>query len=325
MFVLRWYDSEERVKLENRLQQAARSRPDGPEKPRLQSQPNKPRATQTQTLNVRGSEQYVCATRRGEARGASLTECWHFVAGSVEERVRKIGGWGQNPFGRERKKNHVFGDQRRSAFVKEEEEEEEGEKERGGEREGAFAGGVIDKARSGEINTLQPRLRCSCPISPVLPHRLQRARSGPLSLPPDPFIREKLCPDRRRSSRQDDDFTEERLRSRTRLGGPADPGGRCFSWCRLRQGYCLCGSGSVRVQSQWRLYDLHDWLAGTFLQSRSHYQRGGGDRSSTCKVSMFSVTGGGTSSSPRATPPGPGLEVHQAALRETFSTEACGG
>ena len=90
----------------------------------------------------------------------------------------------------------------------------------------------------------------------------------------------KLCPDRRRSSRQDDDFTTERLRSRTRLAGPGDLRGCRFSWYRSRQGYCLCGSGSVRVQSQWRLYYLHDWLARTVLQSWSHYQRGGGDRSS---------------------------------------------
>lgn len=38
-----------------------------------------------------------------EVRGASLTECWHFRVGSAKERVRKIGGWGYNPFGRERR------------------------------------------------------------------------------------------------------------------------------------------------------------------------------------------------------------------------------
>lgn len=101
----------------------------------------------------------------------------------------------------------------------------------------------------------------------------------------------KLCPDRRRSSRQDDDFTKERLRLCTRLGAPGDLRGCRFPRYRSRQGYCICGSGPVRVQSQWRLYYLHDWFARTVLQSRSHYQRGGGDRSSTCKVSFFSYGG----------------------------------
>lgn len=38
------------------------------------------------------------------------------------------------------------------------------EREGGSEREAAFAGNVIDKARSGEINTLQPRLSFYCTI-----------------------------------------------------------------------------------------------------------------------------------------------------------------
>lgn len=56
-----------------------------------------------------------------------------------------------------------------------------GEKERGRKRErarerGAFAGNVIDKACSGGINTLQPRLSFYCTIATLLAHIACSAR-----------------------------------------------------------------------------------------------------------------------------------------------------
>lgn len=73
----------------------------------------------------------------GGVRGASLTECWHFRVGSAKERVRKIGGWGYNPFGREKKKLKKKKSRvRRSKEIRfvEGEEEEEGVRKKEGER-----------------------------------------------------------------------------------------------------------------------------------------------------------------------------------------------
>lgn len=88
----------------------------------------------------------------------------------------------------------------------------------------------------------------------------------------------KLCSDRRWSNRQDDDFTEEWVRSWCWFGGL---GAVLGLGKRRSQGYCLCGSCAFWVEPKWWLYHLHDRSARALLQSRSHYQRRGRDRAST--------------------------------------------
>lgn len=88
----------------------------------------------------------------------------------------------------------------------------------------------------------------------------------------------KLCSDRRWSNRQDDDFTEEWVRSWCWFGGLGVVLGLGK---RPSQGYCLCGSCAFWVEPKWWLYHLHDRFARALLQSRSHYQRRGRYRAST--------------------------------------------
>lgn len=88
----------------------------------------------------------------------------------------------------------------------------------------------------------------------------------------------KLCSDRRWSNRQDDDFTEEWVRSWCWLGGLGVVLGLGK---RPSQGYCFCGSCAFWVEPKWWLYHLHDRFARALLQSRSHYQRRGRYRAST--------------------------------------------
>lgn len=121
MFVLRWRHVRDASDPGNKDRRAARGRDRRPEAhARLPRRPGDTEVPQTSRfVRKEGSSLSLAA-------GSSLTERGGAAARrsrGAEERVRRIGGWGNKPFGREEQKlkekkktDHVFGDQRRSAL-----------------------------------------------------------------------------------------------------------------------------------------------------------------------------------------------------------------